>query len=133
MIRLLVLGALSFSLLTTALPAQEAEKKAAAIELTIDFGDGFQKRYTRLKAAPKQTVLGVLKQAELHPRGIKVVSRGKGETAFVTAIDAQKNQGSGRNWIFRVNGKLGKRSCDATPVAAGDKVEWRFQAYNGGE
>lgn len=106
------------------------DKPRRTVELTIDYGDGFQKRYTQLKATAKMTVLEVLSAAKKHPRGIDFKSRGKGETAFVTQIDQLKNEGAGRNWIFSVNGKQGKRSCGVTFVEAGDKVLWRFSKYS---
>ncbi len=105
------------------------EKDAKTVTLTVDFGDGFQKRYTALKHTPKMTVLDALTAAGKHSRPLDFKYRGKGETAFVTQIDGLKNDGAGRNWIFRVGGKQGKRSCGITPLKAGDHVAWGFERY----
>lgn len=106
-----------------------AQGNAAAVELVIDYGDGVQKRFTRLNHVPQMTVLDVLQAAQKHPRGIKFEYRGKGETGFLTRIDDVANEGRGRNWIFRVNDKLGERSFAAEPVRAGDVVSWSFAKY----
>jgi hypothetical protein len=102
---------------------------AATVELVIDYGDGVQKRFTRLSHVPQMTILDVLQAAQKHPRGIKFDYRGKGETGFLTRIDDVANEGRGRNWIFRVNDKLGERSFAVEPVGAGDVVSWSFAKY----
>ena len=74
---------------------------------TIDFGDGFQKQYSTIPWKVNMTVLGVLEAAAKHPRPIRFRHRSSGETAFLEQIDDLKNEGGdGRNWIYRVNGKL---------------------------
>jgi hypothetical protein len=61
---------------------------------------------------------------------LDVESTGQGEALFVKSIAGQKNLGSaGDNWIYRVNGQLGDRSCGVYPVAAGDEVVWSFGKY----
>ncbi|MFM8251467.1 MAG: DUF4430 domain-containing protein [Planctomycetota bacterium] len=102
---------------------------ATTVELVIDYGDGVQKRFTRLTPTPQMTILDVLQAAQKHPRGIKFEYRGKGETGFLTRIDDVANEGRGRNWIFRVNNKLGERSFAVEPVRAGDVVSWSFAKY----
>jgi hypothetical protein len=52
--------------------------------------------------------------------------RGSGATAFVTAIDDQKNEGIGRNWTFAVNGKRANKSCGVWVLKASDSIVWRF-------
>jgi hypothetical protein len=75
------------------------------------------------------TVLDAVRSAEKHPRGIKAEVRSSGSTAFLTQIDDVKNEGSGKNWAYRVNGELGDRSIGIHKLQAGDAVLWRFQEY----
>ena len=107
----------------------EPEPTAKLVSLTIDFGDGFQKRFTSLKWHEKMTVLDAMKLAADHPRGIRFEHRGSKATGFLTSIDGVKNEGRGRNWIYRVNGKLGDRSFAARNLVAGDAVLWKFGKY----
>jgi hypothetical protein len=100
---------------------------AKTVRLTIDYGDGVQKVFPALDWSEKLTVLGALEAANKHPRGIKFTHQGSGETAFVTAIDDQKNEGRGaRNWTYSVNDKRADQSCGACVLKAGDAVVWRF-------
>lgn len=107
-----------------------SDKPAAkTVSLTIDFSDGSQLVFPALPWQEKQTVLSTLEQAAKHPRGVKLEKRGSGETAMVTAIGGAENEGSGRNWLFRVNGDLGDRSSAIFEVSPGDAVLWKFGTY----
>lgn len=116
-------------ILADAVPGPAAAENAKSVTLVVDFGDGFEKRYTRLPVGKDQTVLDMLVAASKHPRSLKFKSRGAKATAFVTEIDGVANEGAGRNWVFRVNGKLGKRSCGVSKTSPGDVVTWRFERY----
>lgn len=107
-------------------PAQAAEP---TVELTIDYGDGVQKRFVGLPHKAGGTVLDALEAARRHPRGITFEQRGRGETAFLTRIDDLANEGRGKNWTYRVNDKPGDRSCGVYPLEAGDRVVWKFGVY----
>lgn len=109
--------------------AEPPDAAANSVQLTIDYGDGVQKRFTQLRRLEGWTVLDLLQAAERHPRGIKLTFRGTGATALLTQIDDLKNEGSGRNWLFYVNGKLADRSFAIVPLADGDQVLWRFEEY----
>jgi hypothetical protein len=110
--------------------AQQAEpKQSKTVQLTIDYGDGVQKVFRELEWKEGMTVQGALEAAAKHPRGIKFAHQGSGATAFVTAIDDQKNEGTGRNWTYEVNGKKANKSCGIWPLKAGDSVLWRFAEY----
>ncbi|MCA9186772.1 MAG: DUF4430 domain-containing protein [Pirellulaceae bacterium] len=118
----------------TVIHATEADEKhppePTVVSLTIDFGDGFQKRYVDIPWHEEMTVGSLLTHAQRHRRGIACDVRGRDATAMVLAIDNQKNEGSrGKNWIFRVNDKLGDRSFAATRIKAGDAVLWKFDDY----
>jgi len=114
------------AMLTIAARAEAAEH----VKLVVDYGDGVQKHFTALPWKKGLTVLGATRAAEKHPRGIETKLRGSGETAFLMQIDDVTNEGgAGRNWVYRVNGKLGDRSAGIYPLDAGDTVLWRFQKY----
>ena len=102
----------------------------ATVVLTIDFGDGMQKRYPKVPWKRGMTVLHALEWASRHPRGIKFDGRGRGATKLVSRIDDLKNGSvADKNWIFRVNGKLGDRSCGVLTVKAKDSILWKFEPY----
>ena len=105
--------------------ADEGTAKAT-IELTIDYGDGVQKRFPRLPHRAGMTVLDALLDAQKLPRGIRFEHRGGGETAFVSKIDDLTNEGRGKNWTYRVNDKRADRGCGVYPLVALDRVLWKF-------
>lgn len=99
------------------------------VRLIIDYGDGMEKHFTALAWKDGMTILTALEAAKEHPRGIRFTCRGKEATTFLTDIDGLENEGSGKNWVFRVNDKLGSKSFAVTPLKAGDTVLWRFGEY----
>ena len=109
--------------------AEEPKPAEASVKLTIDYGDGVQTVFTALKWREGMTVLDAMNDAKKHARGIKFQYRGKGQTAFLTQIADLKNEGRGRNWIFRVNGKLGEASFGVARLKAGDAILWKFGKY----
>lgn len=119
-------GLASFLLLVVLCPVAAA---AETVKIIVDYGDGVEKHFTQLPFMQNMTVLDATRVAEKHPHGIKVEVRSSGETAFLTKIDDVANQGSGKNWVFRVNGQLGDRSIGIHKLEAGDAVLWRFQEY----
>jgi hypothetical protein len=109
-------------------PDSPGQQAPTTIELTIDFGDGFQKRYTQLAYQPNMTVLGALIAARQHPHKTEFKFRGEGATAFVTSVDRISNRGAdGPNWVFLVNDKMARQSCGITELKPGDAVLWRFK------
>lgn len=104
---------------------------ATAPRLTIDYGDGVEKTFTQLPWREGATVLDLLTAASKHPRGVKILQRGSGSTAFIREIDGLANQGGGhdsRNWLFTVNSKMSEVGCGACPVGRQDHVVWSFSA-----
>jgi hypothetical protein len=99
------------------------------VKLVVDYDDGVQKHFTQIPWRKEMTVLHVLEAAQKHPRGIQFKYRGRDATAFLTKIDDVENEGRGRNWIYRVNGKLGVRSFAVHRLEAGETVLWRFEKY----
>lgn len=112
--------------------AQEALAPRTAPRLVVDYGDGVEKHFTQLDFNPGGTVLDLLIQADKHPRGLDVKYRGRGETAFVVAIDGLAGEGAGRdsrNWMFFVNDKPADRSCGIMQIEENDHVVWKFAAF----
>jgi len=120
-------------LLVTMFPTTESASQVVSgaeempvVKLTIDYDDGVTKQFTKLEWKEGLTVLGALQQAAKHPRGIKPAIQGSGEFTLVIAIDELKNEGNGKNWMYKVNGKFADRSCGIHKLAAGDEVTWVF-------
>ena len=102
------------------------------VELVVDYGDGVQKRFTRLPWSDEMTVLDALQAAQKHPRGIEVEIRGSGPMAMLTKVDDLENgQGDPAGyWTYTVNGKKAERGAGAYGLKPKDVVEWRFGVYN---
>jgi hypothetical protein len=112
--------------------AKLAGAKPHTVELIIDYGDGVQKRFTDIGWRESMTVLDVLKAAQDHSHGISFSARSSGDTAMMTKLDDEKNQGGAadaKNWIFRINGRMGDESCGIAEVRPGDTVLWKFGLY----
>ena len=106
---------------------------ADTARLVIRHGDGTETHYPALAHAAEMTVYDLMRSASRldSPRALKFESTGQGELVFVKAIAGQANEGNRggkRNWIFRINGKLGNASCAETKVQPGDEVTWTFTA-----
>ena len=100
------------------------------VVLIVDYGDRSQKHFNQIPWQRGMTVLGALQFARQHPRGIRYQYQGKAATALLIKIDDLPNRGQrSRNWIFRVNNKLGDRSFAVFELKPGDTVLWKFQAY----
>ena len=50
-------------------------------------------------------------------------------TALLTKIDDLKNEGRGRNWLYRVNDKLADRSFGVFELKKRDTILWKFAQY----
>ena len=126
---------LALMVLTTRTGAQPKEsilapKRNQIVMLTIDFADGAQKRFPSIPWKKSMNLLDVMQWADNHPHGIDFAKRGRGDTMLITQIDDLKNRGGGqKNWIYRVNGKLGDRSCSVFEIEPGDTILWKFQRY----
>ncbi|MEO8494364.1 MAG: DUF4430 domain-containing protein [Planctomycetota bacterium] len=106
-----------------------AADKPDPVRLVIDYNDGVEKRFNAIAWKPGMTVMDAMLAAQEHPRGIRFEHKGKGATVLLTKIDDVENEGSGRNWLYRVNGKPGDRSIGILELKAGDTVLWKFDKY----
>jgi len=111
-------------------PAESAKARPTTVQLVVDFGDGFQKRYTRLAWMPGMTAWDVLQAAARHPRPLRVQHQGQKDTLLVLQIDGVAGGGPDEHhWIYRVNKNLAERSAGVVEVQAGDTVLWRLESY----
>lgn len=113
--------------------APATNQDGPSVQLTIDFGDGFQKRFPTLAWQSGMTVLDALRAAARHPRGIRLESAGRREMTLITAIDGVANQGGGpntRNWVYQVNGRRATRGCAVVELQPGDRVLWELTFYD---
>ncbi len=112
--------------------------KAAVVDLTVDDSGGHVKHFT-LPFQSGMTVLDVMNEAHNNANGIQLVyhpTSGNPATFFLDSIDGVANQGGGaksRNWIYRVNSKLGDRSFGVCKVAASVQISWKFDIYDPNE
>lgn len=110
------------------------QSKPKIVRVVIDYGDGVEKHFTRIPWKEDLTVLDAMNAAKAWPHGIEFRYTGRGATAFLTQIDDVKNAGAdGKNWLFRVNGKLAMKSFGVQALEAGDRVTWSFQEFRFGE
>ena len=109
-------------------PDKETERKT--VTLIVDYGDGAEKHLKFIPWRKSMTVASIMEYAVKHRHGIKVKTRGSGSTAFIEQIDDLKNQGGrGRNWVFRINKELGKKSYAVSKLNPNDTVLWKFDTY----
>ena len=106
-----------------------AAEQSNKVALVVDYGDGVQKHFPQMQWRESMTVLDLMEAAKKHPRGIDFQYRGRGPTAFLFQIDDLKNEGRGRNWVYRINGQLADRSFAVHAVQREDRVVWEFGEY----
>ncbi|MDA1049804.1 MAG: DUF4430 domain-containing protein [Planctomycetota bacterium] len=110
-------------------PRFVAADETEAVRLVIDYNDGVEKHFNAIAWKTGMTVMDAMLAAKKHPRGISFEHKGNGQTALLTKIDDIENEGRGRNWLYRVNGKPGDRSMGIFELKAGDTVLWKFDKY----
>ncbi len=127
--RVLVVIGVSMIHCGEAVPVHAADEPPKTVALVIDYADGVQKHFPQVRWKDGMTVMDLLEAAGKHPRGIRFEYRGRDATAFLLQIDDLKNEGRGRNWVYRVNGKLADRSFAVQKLEARDRVVWEFGEY----
>ena len=130
MLTAVVAWSLAFAPLMRAEEPSSATSPGPHVRLIVDFGDDVELHFTRLPWRMNMTAWDAVVAATKHPRGLQVKHRGTGETLLVQDINDVANEGGqGRNWIFRVNDEVAKRSAGITPVEPGQVVRWSFETY----
>lgn len=117
------------SLVAAAPFAAETSESTSSVQVVIDYGDGCEKHFKAIAWKEGMTVFDAMQAADQHPRGIDLAYRGKGATALLERIDDLENEGAGRNWIFRVNGKLADRGMGVYELKSRDAILWKFEKY----
>ncbi len=64
-----------------------------------------------------------------HPHKISYKTRGTGALTFIYEIDNVENQGSGKNWMYYVNGKRANVGVGAYQLKASDKIVWKYETF----
>ncbi len=107
----------------------ESKTVAGTVDLKVNFNSDKKPISVAIPCSSESTVFSILERAK-NLGDVKFEATGSGETTFVSSIGGVANAGaSGDNWVYRVNGKLGDKSCGAFEVKPGDKIEWRFGKY----
>jgi hypothetical protein len=105
--------------------APSAESISQTVALSLDFGDGQERRYEPIAWREGMTVRDLTR--ETRREGLKLEVRGTGAAAFLESLDGVANEGAaGRNWTYSVNGKPGDRSFAIYEMQPGDHVLWKF-------
>ncbi len=100
-----------------------------SVTIAIDRGDGEKLIETPVDWHEGMTVVDAMHQASAAG-SFDFESQGRGEGALVTHIDGVANGGAnGQNWIFDVNGEQAQVGVGAYQLKSGDRVLWRFAAY----
>jgi len=100
-----------------------------SVQLEIDFRSQRKIVSVKVPCASDSTVLSVLQRAKASG-DIEFLFTGRAASAFVNSIGGVENQaGEGDNWVYRVNGELGDRSCGEFLVKPDDHVLWVFGKY----
>jgi hypothetical protein len=99
------------------------------VALTIDFGGRRRNKELAVEFEAPVTVLTILEIASQSGH-LTLEATGRGERAFVTAIDGLKNQPQDdSNWIYFVNNELADRGCGSYLVRPDDAITWKFGSY----
>jgi len=99
------------------------------VSLVIDFGNGAKREFDALPWSPGMAVADVMEAARTFRPNIQYAQQGSGERGLLTALEGVSNEGgSGRNWRFLIDGKLGQMSFCLAEVEPGSSILWEFTA-----
>ena len=117
-------------LLSTMLSNQLGAKNVADnIDLVIRFENDFEKHYSKIRYTKDMTVLNAMQQMQKHPHATPFKVRGKGVSTFLFEIDSVANQGTGKNWIYYVNGQRASVGIGAKILKPRDHILWKYEPY----
>lgn len=104
------------------------EKVVGQVFYTIKEGEGQTTQYQE-DIYDNSTVFSVLKQLSKRD-SLEVTSKDYDIGVMIESIDGYKNGKDNKYWMYYINDKLGEKAADKQAVKDGDKIEWRFEAYN---
>ena len=104
--------------------AAKTPARPQTFSLRIDFGDGRETSMDTIEWKPDTTALDALRAAEAE--GVAFRQRGQGATAFVESVGGLDNTGSGKNWLFYVNGEKADQGAGVRLVQPNDVVLWKY-------
>ncbi|MDX1259945.1 MULTISPECIES: DUF4430 domain-containing protein [unclassified Exiguobacterium] len=105
--------------------AAESKKCERLVEVSVVNHASDKTLYEKDMCLKKsETALDALEETDLP-----VVKTGKGEMAYVTAVDGirEKSAGASSGWVFGVNDKPAQVGAGAYQLKDGDRLEWRFE------
>lgn len=116
-------------------PATTHDNVFRSVKLVVEYGEGFEKRYTALAWKKGMSVADAMGAARSMPapRGLAFESVGAGERAFLKSIDGVANEGGAqgaRNWLYWINDEFADESFGAGELKPGDTATWRFIAHD---
>ena len=123
---------LRFCLFAVLLALAGSVRAGETVRVVVEFGGEQTKTFKKIAWREGLTALAAMNQAKQAAEGIAFKYRGKGSRAFLTSIDGVKNEGGGRNsrnWTYRVNGRLGKKSFAVRTLKPDDVLTWKFARY----
>ena len=100
-----------------------------AVFVDIQFNGRAEDLKLEITCGAEATVFSATQKA-LEESEVEFEYRGTGETAFVDSIGGVVNEkAAGDNWVYRVNGELGKVGCGVANLENGDRITWSFGKY----
>ncbi len=104
---------------------------AGTVQLEIDFQSDRENVDADIPCSADSTVFTILQRAQnLGDVEFKAIGTDKPESTFVRSIGGVDNlAGAGDNWVFSVNGEMGKKGAALVAVKPGDEVTWVFGKY----
>ena len=95
--------------------------------MKIDFGNGVTHEIKNIRWLEGMNVESLMTLAARVSPGFQFEMSGSGEMTMLTSLDGVANgEGNGRYWLYSVNDKPGEVSFAVQPLAAGDRVLWKF-------
>jgi len=97
------------------------------VTLTIQFGDGQERKFEAVPWRQGMTVDDLMTAVSRLPDGIQYTVRGDHEMTLLARIDESRNEGAGgNNWTYAVNDLRADRSLAVYELEPGDRVLWTF-------
>jgi hypothetical protein len=108
----------------TPMPQPDGE----TVSLTVDFGNGARREFDALPWSEGMTLGDLMQQAQEFRPGIAFTRQGEGTMALLTSLEGVANEaGSGRYWLYRIDGRHGETSFAVCPLEPGAHVLWEFR------